>query len=296
MRRGLTAIGMALGMAAAASSAWGDTVVVTADHMVDVISGRLLDRPQITITDGRISAVATQGAAIPAGARRIELPGLTLLPGLIDMHVHLTSDPTLNSGYRGLEVTDNYWTVVGVANAQAHARGGIHHRAQRRFEQLRRRRAQAGHRARRHSRPAHRACNLRNRGDRRSLRRQPSFRPRSRRPRCPVANGPDASAGHGAQIAQVRRRGHQVLRHRRRIFEDRSRSAGSSSISPKCRPSWTRPTAGSQGGRARAWHGGHQGRHPRRRRHGGTRQPGRRGSLRPRQTTRHLFFDGHLRR
>lgn len=124
MRRGLTAIGMALGMAAAASSAWGDTVVVTADHMVDVISGRLLDRPQITVTDGRISAVATQGAAIPAGARRIELPGLTLLPGLIDMHVHLTSDPTLK-GYRGLEVTDNYWTVVGVANARRTLEAGF---------------------------------------------------------------------------------------------------------------------------------------------------------------------------
>lgn len=33
------------------------------------------------------------------------------------MHVHLTSDPTL-SGYRGLEYTDNFWTVVGVANAR----------------------------------------------------------------------------------------------------------------------------------------------------------------------------------
>ena len=47
----------------------------------------------------------------------IDLGNRTVLPGLIDMHVHLTSDPTL-SGYRGLEFTDSYWTVIGVANAR----------------------------------------------------------------------------------------------------------------------------------------------------------------------------------
>jgi imidazolonepropionase-like amidohydrolase len=108
----------------AATSAYGDSVVVTADRMVDVIAGRSVERPQITITDGRISDVATQGAAIPAGSHRIDLPGMTLLPGLIDMHVHLTSDPKF-SGYKGLEFTDNFWTVVGVANAKRTLEAGF---------------------------------------------------------------------------------------------------------------------------------------------------------------------------
>jgi imidazolonepropionase-like amidohydrolase len=94
-----------------------DTVIVSADRMVDVLTGRMVERPQVTITDGRIVAVGTQGAAIAEGARRIDLKGATLLPGLIDMHTHLTSDPHF-SGYRRLEFTDNFWTVVGVANAQ----------------------------------------------------------------------------------------------------------------------------------------------------------------------------------
>jgi imidazolonepropionase-like amidohydrolase len=110
-----------LGLATAARA---DTVVVTADHMLDVLAGRVLDRPQITITDGRIAAVATQGAAVPAGARRVDLPGETLLPGLIDMHVHITSDPRY-SGYRWLEFTDNFWTVVGVANARRTLEAGF---------------------------------------------------------------------------------------------------------------------------------------------------------------------------
>jgi imidazolonepropionase-like amidohydrolase len=108
----------------AAGSAQADTVVVTADRMLDVVSGHMVEHPQITITDGRISAVGSTGATAPADARHVDLPGITLLPGLIDMHVHLTSDPKF-SGYRYLEFTDNFWTVVGVANAKRTLEAGF---------------------------------------------------------------------------------------------------------------------------------------------------------------------------
>lgn len=101
-----------------------DTVVVTADRMIDVIGGRVVDHPQVTITDGRISAVGTGDAAVAAGARRVALPGVTLLPGLIDMHTHITGDPRYG-GYSGLEFTDNFWTVVGVAMAKKTLEGGF---------------------------------------------------------------------------------------------------------------------------------------------------------------------------
>jgi imidazolonepropionase-like amidohydrolase len=100
-----------------ATAAQADTVVVTADRMLDVTTGRMVENPQITITDGRISAVGSKGTTVAAGARHVDLPGITLLPGLIDMHVHLTADPKF-SGYRRLEFTDNFWTIVGVANAK----------------------------------------------------------------------------------------------------------------------------------------------------------------------------------
>jgi imidazolonepropionase-like amidohydrolase len=102
-----------------------EVVIVTAARMIDVVSGRIVPDPQITITDGRITAVETRGAPVPADAHRIDLPDLTLLPGLIDMHVHLTSDPRLDSGYRGYEYTDNFWTVVGVANAKRTLEAGF---------------------------------------------------------------------------------------------------------------------------------------------------------------------------
>jgi imidazolonepropionase-like amidohydrolase len=106
------------------ATAQADTVVVTADRMIDVLAGRVVDHPQITIVDGRITAVAAQNSAAPTGARRIDLTGMTLLPGLIDMHTHITSDPRYG-GYRGLEFTDNFWTVVGVANAKKTVEAGF---------------------------------------------------------------------------------------------------------------------------------------------------------------------------
>ena len=102
-----------------AMPAAAETVVVTAAHMVDAAGGRLLDAPVVVVTDGRIASVVTGATArpqIPAGAKRIDLGDMTILPGLIDMHVHLTSLAEIG-GYRGLEYTDTFWTAVGTANA-----------------------------------------------------------------------------------------------------------------------------------------------------------------------------------
>ena len=112
---------------AAAASAHAVTVV-TAAHMLDPAKGVLLDNPVVVIGDnGRVVSLATGNTArpqIPADAKRIDMGDATILPGLIDMHVHLTSDPTL-SGYQGLEYTDNFWTVVGVANAKKTVEAGF---------------------------------------------------------------------------------------------------------------------------------------------------------------------------
>jgi len=100
-----------------AAPAEAKTMVVTAAHLIDVLAGKRVDDAQVVVVDGRIASVGHRGDAVPAGAERVDLGARTLLPGLIDMHVHLTSDPTL-SGYKSLEFTDSYWTVVGVANAR----------------------------------------------------------------------------------------------------------------------------------------------------------------------------------
>ncbi|MEA3039527.1 MAG: hypothetical protein QOE79_2040, partial [Sphingomonadales bacterium] len=72
----------------AAAPANAETVAVTADRMVDVLAGTEVTKPVVVIADGRIVAVGRQGEVrVPADARHVDLPGRTLLPGLIDMHV-----------------------------------------------------------------------------------------------------------------------------------------------------------------------------------------------------------------
>ena len=96
-----------------AAPATAETVVITADRMVDVLAGRMVEQPAILVVDGRIAAIGRQGAiAAPADAKRIDLPGLTLVPGFIDMHTHLTTDPTMPP-FEALVRTDNYWVLVG---------------------------------------------------------------------------------------------------------------------------------------------------------------------------------------
>jgi len=113
---------LALVAVALATPAAAETVAVTAAHMLDVVSGRTIDNPVVVVTDGHV--VAAGAGAVPAGARRVDLPGMTLLPGLIDMHVHLTSDASIR-GYRKFGYTDNFWTVVGVANAKTTLEAGF---------------------------------------------------------------------------------------------------------------------------------------------------------------------------
>ncbi len=85
-----------------------------ADELVVIHAGTLLDRPgraprrnaTILVRGGRIEAVQDGFVAPPAGARLIDLSDRFVLPGLIDSHVHLTSD---RAGVEGqlAEVTDS---------------------------------------------------------------------------------------------------------------------------------------------------------------------------------------------
>ncbi|MBI2398520.1 MAG: amidohydrolase family protein [Xanthomonadales bacterium] len=94
--------------------------VVSAARMLDVRSGRMLHDAEVLVRDGRIVALAHGGKHVEAAndATRIELGDRTLLPGLIDMHVHIDFDPTY-SGYSGLQFNDRFWSVIAVAQARA---------------------------------------------------------------------------------------------------------------------------------------------------------------------------------
>jgi imidazolonepropionase-like amidohydrolase len=119
---------LALGLVAtitAAAPASAEQVVVTADHMVDVLAGKTIDYPAVFITDGRITGIAdARTVRWGATVKHIDLSGKTILPGMIDMHVHLTGLAEVG-GYQALRYTDSFWPIIGVVNAKKTLKAGF---------------------------------------------------------------------------------------------------------------------------------------------------------------------------
>ncbi|GAA5523905.1 uncharacterized protein Rv2915c [Microbulbifer aestuariivivens] len=110
-----------LGAAGLLAQAAAAVTYVSADRLIDVESGEVIESPLVTIEGNRIVAVVAD-AQPPQGA--IHLPGATLLPGLMDMHVHLTGSADLH-GYRGLARSTARSAITGVKNAQTSLDAGF---------------------------------------------------------------------------------------------------------------------------------------------------------------------------
>ncbi|GGB69306.1 Xaa-Pro dipeptidase [Blastomonas aquatica] len=93
--------------------------VITAAKMIDVATGKVTEFPAIFTENGRITSIS-DARTVRWGddVTHIDLAGKTLLPGLIDMHVHLDSSPTYG-GYNSLQFTDRFWSFVAASNARA---------------------------------------------------------------------------------------------------------------------------------------------------------------------------------
>ncbi len=75
------------------ASAQAETVVIQAGRVITDAAQPASGPSTITVTDGKIVAMTSGYTDAPAGARLINLRDKTVLPGLIDLHVHLQSNP-----------------------------------------------------------------------------------------------------------------------------------------------------------------------------------------------------------
>ena len=100
------------------TSAFAAPKVITADRMIDVENGKLIKNAVVVVDGNRIQAAGVQGRiTIPEDAERVDLGDATLMPGLMDMHVHLTSDATKH-GYKRLSVSLPRAAITGVKHAE----------------------------------------------------------------------------------------------------------------------------------------------------------------------------------
>ena len=109
---------LSLVIALASLDAVAQNMAIKGATILDVTNGEMIKNHVVIVKDGRIEAVSpARSADIPKGIEVLDLQGHTLLPGLIDMHVHLTSGGGYH-GYERLKLTDERRAILGVVHAK----------------------------------------------------------------------------------------------------------------------------------------------------------------------------------
>lgn len=120
MRKAMLGLVLCLFAAMAATAAPGGAV--RCGKLLDVKTGQVLTDQVVSFDEnGVISSVAPASSSV---ASTIDLSKATCLPGLIDVHTHVTGDP-MNNGYAGLGVSVPRQAVTGVKNARLTLRAGF---------------------------------------------------------------------------------------------------------------------------------------------------------------------------
>jgi imidazolonepropionase-like amidohydrolase len=122
MRYQLLAAALVFPLLASAQQQQKSTVLHAA-HLLDVAAGKLISPGEVLITGNKITEVG-EHVTHPSGAETIDLGTATLMPGLIDAHVHLFLHPG-NEAFQTVLETVPQRTLIAASAAKADVLAGF---------------------------------------------------------------------------------------------------------------------------------------------------------------------------
>src|SRR5918999_3713999 len=99
---------------------------IRAQRLFDGAAGSMMRDAMIVIEDSRIAAVGPAAQVpLPTGSQVVDVGDRTIMPGLIDAHVHILSTGSAVSGQEFRTMTDHQVLLVGARNAQLALQSGL---------------------------------------------------------------------------------------------------------------------------------------------------------------------------
>lgn len=123
-----TLLGFRIAAAAAAAMlttpSMAETVIIHAGSVVADADGAASGPATITVTNGKIVSIAEGFTPTPEGASMVHLPDHTVLPGLVDLHTHLSGDPS-GEFWRAATTPPEWYVLLAAKNSRATAQAGF---------------------------------------------------------------------------------------------------------------------------------------------------------------------------
>ena len=99
-----------------------EVIAITAGRLIDGVDGSVRENVTILVRGTRLEAVGGD-IEVPPEATRIDLSDHTVMPGFIDLHTHITSDP--GGGGSNLRRWPGHLAIAGVMNARITLEAGF---------------------------------------------------------------------------------------------------------------------------------------------------------------------------